>query len=80
MSKQYTKNCNKCGQPILMKQEPTGGKWAAFEPDGVNIHACGQNSKPAPAKPTSLFTPEQETEIKRLAVEAFRAKIMEAKN
>jgi len=75
---QYAKACNKCGQPILMKQ--SGGKWAAYEADGLNSHACGQNSKPAPAKPTSIFTAEQETEIKRLAVEAFRAKIMEAKN
>jgi hypothetical protein len=76
---QYAKNCNKCGQPILMKQ--SGGKWAAFEADGLNTHACGQNSKPANQfKPVSIFTPEQETEIKRLAVEAVRAKIMEAKN
>jgi len=75
---EYEKDCNKCGRRILMKQ--AGGKWAAYELGGSSTHACGQNSKPASPPVKTLFTVEQETEIKRLAVQAVRAMMMESKN
>jgi len=86
---QYAKACNKCGQPILMKQ--SGGKWAAFEADGLNTHACGQNQKTptpqnTPANPTiqpnpsAGFMAEFETTVRRLAREEARKVLMEAKN
>jgi hypothetical protein len=83
-ARQYTKNCNKCGSPILMRQKDSGG-WEALEPSGTSLHQCasGQNQSKTMNQPVSkpaLFTPEQETEIKRLAVEAVRAMMMEAKN